>query len=54
MNKEEGMEMLKNSGLAFSVANDIKEAAHMITQITKGKNQDQPKETTKETNKKEK
>jgi hypothetical protein len=26
----------------------------MITQITKGKNQDQPKETTKETNKKEK
>lgn len=58
MNREEGMEMLKNSGLAFSVAQDIKEAANMITQITKDKKEPGPKETTKETtkenNKKEK
>lgn len=54
MNREEGMEMLKNSGLAFSVAQDIKEAAHMITQITKEKKEPGPKETTKEINKKEK
>jgi len=51
MNREEGMEILKNSGLAFSVAQDIKEAAYMITQITKGKKEDQLK---KENNKKEK
>lgn len=55
MNREEGMEMLKNSGLAFSVANDIKEAAQMIMQITKVK-KEADKETPKEIkeNKKEK
>ncbi len=54
MNREEGMEMLKNSGLAFSVAQDIKEAAHMITQITRGKKEESLKNKENNNNKKEK
>ncbi len=33
MNREEGMEILKKSGLKFYVANDLKEAAKMVSEL---------------------
>jgi len=38
MNREEGMEILKKSGLKFYVANDLKEAAKMVAELANGKN----------------
>ncbi len=37
MNREEGMEILKKSGLKFYVANDLKEAAKMVAELANGK-----------------
>ncbi len=37
MNREEGMEILKKSGLKFKVANDLKEAAEMVAALANGK-----------------
>ncbi len=58
MNREEGMEILKRSGLKFYVANDLKEAAKMVSELANSdeKNvvEDKKVETKQQNEKKEK
>ena len=51
MNREEGMEILKKASFKFYVANDLKEAAEMVSELAKGKS---VKENTQKEEKKEK
>ncbi|AEA34366.1 ADP-forming succinate--CoA ligase subunit beta [Hippea maritima] len=48
MNKEEGMEILKKSPLKFYIANDLREAAKMVSELANSKAATVEKTTTKE------
>ncbi|WP_025209433.1 ADP-forming succinate--CoA ligase subunit beta [Hippea sp. KM1] len=48
MNREEGMEILKKSGLKFYVANDLKEAAKMVSELANSSAVEEKKNTKEE------